>query len=183
MSTPQTYRRIRGAGKSGPLGSAKLYLGDDHLLLVISNGYSETYKRFYLRDIQAIAFRKSSHGRVWNGIWGGLAGISASIALSTGGVAFLIWCGIAVSFAILLGWNLALGPTCRCEIRTAVQSQLVTSLNRIWRVRRVISELRPMVESLQGRLSPEELAERIELSRRGSVATGDSGTVPLSAAF
>jgi hypothetical protein len=41
-----------------------LWLGEDHLLCVDSNGYAETYKRFYFRDVQAITDSAQTRRRV-----------------------------------------------------------------------------------------------------------------------
>src|SRR5436305_8222975 len=40
-------------------GSSSLWLGKDHLLCIDTTGYTETYKRFYFRDIQAIVIRRT----------------------------------------------------------------------------------------------------------------------------
>src|SRR6185503_15449364 len=63
------YRRLPGRGMA-VLQHARVYQGPDHLLQVVSTGYSEIYKRFYFRDIQAISIHKTHWGKIWNGIWG-----------------------------------------------------------------------------------------------------------------
>ena len=47
-----------------------LWLGKDHLLCIDSNGYSETYKRFYFQDIQAVSIRLTQRRQVWNWVLG-----------------------------------------------------------------------------------------------------------------
>src|SRR5580698_2302749 len=49
-----------------------LWLGGDHLLLVETSGFTENYKRFYFRDIQAITVQETRRGQVWNFIRGGV---------------------------------------------------------------------------------------------------------------
>ena len=53
MSTaPNRYQKLPGRGV-GFTGYSRLFVGPDHLLLVWSTGYSEHYRRFFFRDIQA----------------------------------------------------------------------------------------------------------------------------------
>ena len=47
------YRKLPGH-RRGFLRGASLWLGSDHLLSVKSLRFREEYKRFYLRDVQAI---------------------------------------------------------------------------------------------------------------------------------
>ena len=168
MATPTIpYRRIRGLGTSA-FEYVRLYVGPDHLLSVTSSGYSETYKRFYFRDIQSITVRKSNLGKVWNIVWGVLFWIfGIAVALEAGGGAMYFWMGVAAIFLILLAWNIGLGPTCVAQITTAVQTRTLTPLNRLRRTRAVIAQLRPFIEAAQGPLSADELAQRLDQARRG----------------
>src|ERR1017187_936684 len=52
------YRKLPGDFR-GFFRRNTLWLGPDHLLLVDSTRFSETYKRFYLRDIQTVIIRKA----------------------------------------------------------------------------------------------------------------------------
>src|SRR5882672_2167773 len=114
---PNPYRRLPGTG-SGVFEHVRLYLAADHLLQVSSSGFTETYRRFYLRDIQAIALRESMHGKVWNGIWGFLAFLPIIVALQVNGPAMVVWWGITGIFLLLLAINVARGPTCVCQVQT-----------------------------------------------------------------
>lgn len=166
MTDPsRLYRRLPGQGANA-IQRVTLYLGDDHLLLVSSSGYAENYKRFYFPDIQAITVRKSVGGKVWNIVWGSLLALSTLLALSLGGVAQGVWLGIAALFLLGLMRNLALGPTCLCQIRTAVQVQPIASLNRFPQARKIIAQLRPLLEAVQQPLSREEMLRQLEESRR-----------------
>jgi hypothetical protein len=160
------YRRLPGTG-TGALERVKLYLGPDHLLMVSSSGYTENYKRFYFRDIQAITLCKSLRGQVWNGIWGFMAFVAAIIALQVTGVALVIWSVIAGVFLLLLGINVGAGSTCVCRIQTAVQTRTLTSLNRVRSARKVLAQLRALIETSQDPISNEELALRLDQIRRG----------------
>lgn len=168
MATPTIpYRRLRGLGTSA-FEYVRLYLGPDHLLMVSSSGYTEIYKRFFFRDIQSIAVRKSNLGKVWNIVWGVLFWIfGIAVALEVGGDAMYFWLGVAAIFLILLVWNIGRGPTCVTQITTAVQTRTLTPLNRLRRARQVIAQLRPLIEAAQGSLAPDELAQYLDQSRRG----------------
>jgi hypothetical protein len=168
MATPTIpYRRLRGLGTSA-FEYVRLYLGPDHLLMVSSSGYTETYKRFFFRDIQSITVRKSNLGKVWNIVWGVLFWIfGLAVALDTGGDAMYFWLGVGAIFLILLVWNIGRGPTCVTQITTAVQTRTLTPLNRLRRARQVIAQLKPFIETAQGTLTPDGLAQHLDQSRRG----------------
>lgn len=160
------YRRLPGTG-SGAFETVRLYLGTDHLLQVSSSGFTETYRRFYLREIQSITLRKSMHGKVWNVILVVVVFLLGMIALQTGGPAGFVWWGVAGVFLLLLALHLARGPTCVCQIRTAVQARPLRSLNRLRRASKVLAQLKPLIEAAQEILPPEEFTRRIDEARRG----------------
>lgn len=164
------YRRLPGTG-SGAFEQVRLYRGPDHLLLVASSGYNESYKRFYFRDIQAITVRTSARGKVWNAIWGLLTLSAAAIASQVDGVAFVVWSSIAGIFFLLLAIHFSYGPTCICHIQTAVQTRPLPSLNRLRRANKVIGQLRPFIEAVQEAMSSSELTQRIDEIRRGPALT------------
>ena len=166
---PNPYRRLPGTG-SGVFEHVRLYQAADHLLQVSSSGFTETYRRFYFRDLQAITLRESMHGKVWNGVWGFLAFLPAIIALQVSNPAAIVWLGITGILLLLLVINMARGPTCVCQVRTAVQTRPLPSLNRVRRANKVIAQLRPLIETAQGTLPPEEFAHRIDEARRGPVS-------------
>lgn len=155
------------SGRSiGWSGFARLWRGPDHLLLVESNGFTENYKRFFFADIQALAVRRTAAGRIWNGIWTGLCMIFALIALqftdanAIEAEAVVLWV-IAGIFLAALGLNFALGPTCACHVRTAVQTEKLTALNRLRSAEKCLHKIRPFLAAAQGVLSPDEAASRL----------------------
>lgn len=140
---------------------SNLWLGSDHLLCVESEGFNESYRRFYFRDIQAITLRKTQRALVTGLVTGLLAGLFAVLMVSVSDVAgkwllaiLATLCGIP----FLL--NLLYGPTCECELRTAVQTEKVPSMSRVRRARRVLHRIRPLIAEAQGQLSPEDIASR-----------------------
>lgn len=178
---PNPYHRLPGTG-IGVSEHVKLYLAADHLLQVSSSGFTETYRRFYFRDLQAITLRESMHGKVWNGVWGFLACLPAIAAIQMTGTATVVWWGITGIFLLLLAINMARGPTCVCQVQTAVQTRPLRSLNRVRRAGKVIALLKPHLEAAQGALTPVEFTHRIDEARRGPAAVSatpvDAGSSP-----
>jgi hypothetical protein len=134
----------------------ELWLGADHLLLVEWDGYREYYKRFRFREIQAVVVRKTGGSAAITAVLGALIAfliiLVASIAPAQEAYPFLIIFGaLAVLFFAV---NLALGPTCRCELRTAVQTLDLPSLRRLRDARKMLARLAPLVESAQAALAP-----------------------------
>jgi hypothetical protein len=131
-----------------------LWLGDDHLLRISCSGYSEDYKRFYYRDIQAIITQKTQRGGILTIVFASLAVLTAAvftpIGINTGRTAFVIGTILFGIFIIPLVINVALGPTCVCHLCTAVQMELLRSLRRLRTARAAIRLLRPLVEQAQG---------------------------------
>jgi hypothetical protein len=138
-----------------------LWLGKDHLLHVINRGYTEDYRRFYYRDIQAILIRKTVSGTILKIIFGAIAGINL-LLLALGRFVWswervaLVPLAISSCFwGLLFLADLAAGPTCICHLRTAVQFEPLPSLFRLRKARRAIALLSSRVENAQGSLASE----------------------------
>jgi len=164
-----TRARTRRTGMRAAFATrSSLWLGTDHLLCVDSTGYSETYRRFYFRDIQTITLIASKRRATWNWVLGVAMGFC------------LIWCanyffrsadfqlgdsifvsGVVSAFALPLLINNLLGPTCVCHVRTAVQVEELPSLCRVRRTRKVLDRLRPLIVAAQGQLTPEEIERKL----------------------
>ena len=78
------YRRLPGGGFSFAGMRYRLWLGGDHLLCVSGPGYTEEYRRFYYRDIQAIITRRTARGEVLSIVFASLAGIVAAVFIPIG---------------------------------------------------------------------------------------------------
>jgi hypothetical protein len=156
--SPKEYIRLRGKWR-GPSSYHKLYLGTDHLLSVTTNYRSEDYNRFYYQDIQALISRKTKAGLAQNIIYGFffLTFLIPLYWLSEGGAIFFSL--MAGSFLLLLLINWLRGPTCITYIMTPVQTMRLNSLSRIKILNKVMMQLKPMIEGIQGNLSKEELSE------------------------
>ena len=113
---------------------SSLWLGRDHVLCVDSTGYTERYRRFYFRDIQAVVLRKTQHGAVWALAFGSLAGLFTLFAVILKDPVWPYVLGTLAGLSALgLLLQLAEGPTCVCHLGTAVQSEELPALNRLRR--------------------------------------------------
>ena len=170
------YRRL--PGRAASLASYHhLWLGPDHLLSVRATGFSEEYKRFYFRDIQAILIGKKGSWKTWNLVWGSASGLVVFVALtsSSGGVLFFLM-GLGGFLFLLLLVNLLSGPTCNCHIRTAVQTEPMPTLKRLRTAHKVLARLKPRIEEAQGVLALERLQAK---AAPESVGGGAAPSPPL----
>lgn len=140
---------------------SNLWLGRDHLLCVETEGYTEKYRRFYFRDIQAITLRRTSRATAIAVGTGAFTVLFALLATTIDQAQARWFFGIlAGTCAIPLLINLVRGPTCKCELRTAVQTENVPSMSRVRRARKVLNQIRPLIAEAQGQLAPEDIARR-----------------------
>ncbi len=161
------YRRLPGRGrKRGGFFAltptrASLWAGREHLLYVFSTGYTEEYKRFYYRDIQAIVMRKTGRGSAWNFFSALSLFLFALLALTrtTTAAAAVFWILSGLSLLVLAG-NLLRGPTCVCHLHTAVSTEELPSLSRERNARKAIDLLKPLIQRAQGMLTQEEIVAR-----------------------
>ena len=164
------YRQLPGRGfrKRSMIEVSRtlcsLWLGQDHLLNIDSmGGYSEDYKRFYYRDIQAILIRKTTTGRTINIVLASFAALFILAGLPDMDIAWRVFwffmAGMMLTF-LLINW--ARGPTCVCHLRTAVQTEELPSLNRLRTARKALRLLVPRVEAAQGSLATEEVTAQMQ---------------------
>ena len=146
---PVSYKRVPGLG-SGAFENSRLYVGPDHLLLVGSTAWSESYRRFYFRDIQAVIIRTSAWGKIQNAVWALLFFLVAIIAIQVSDIGAIIAWIIASLFALGLIVNTLRGPTCVCHIQTAVQTTKLSPLGRVRRAQQFLVQLKPLIANIQG---------------------------------
>lgn len=188
-TAPVKYSKLPGRGMArkgnafiaATRTSARLWLGDDHLLQVeTTGGYSENYKRFYFRDIQGFCLRKTKNWFVGNIVLGFLTGIFLLFALTVHDSAGLISLGIITGvFGFFLLLNVLLGPTCRAHIKTAVHYEELPSLQRLRNANKVMARLRPLIEAAQGTAQAETLAQQyssVLTSAQATAASPGQGT-------
>lgn len=146
---PKIYQRLPGAGARG-LQRVRLWQGPDHLLFVASSALGERYKRFYFADIQAIVIRKTAGWLAWGIVLLVLSGLFGWGAIANqGNPEGTVTTTLTGVFVIILIVHAALGPTCRCVIRTAVQTEVLPSLKRVRDADKVLARIRPLIESAQ----------------------------------
>ncbi|MBV9463241.1 MAG: hypothetical protein JO317_03335 [Verrucomicrobiae bacterium] len=164
MTEPR-YRRLARRALGFHPNRQSLWLGPDHVLLVNNHFYTEDYKRFYFRDIQAFASKRTASWLILAGLWA----LTALFFLWTASIADEPFeANASLVFAACAGgmllYHLVAGPSCRTTLLTAVGAERISALDRVRKVRRVVARLRPLLEEAQGSLQPE--AARIEWERR-----------------
>jgi hypothetical protein len=142
-------------------GNSSVWLGPDHLLCIDSNGYTENYKRFYFRDIQAFIARKTD-GYKYASLVLGLIGVFLGIiaVITSDSVGRIILFSAAGLFLLCMSLNLLFGPTTLCYLQTAVQVEFLPSIRRLRKARKILNLIRPLIASAQGEVAPEEIARR-----------------------
>jgi hypothetical protein len=159
MADEKKYKRLSGRGNSFRMsgtafGRYSLWLGEDHILQVCSYGYSEEYRRFYFRDIQAVVLRQTAFWWI-AAIIGGLFTIFAIWIWSHNDTIAKVWGSIlGIPFACLFLLNLIFGPTCECRLLTAVQAEPLPSLSRMRSARKTINAILPRIQEAQGAFQP-----------------------------
>jgi hypothetical protein len=153
------FRALKVGGK-GILGSASYWLGPDHLLIVSTSSYTESYRRFFFNDIQAIVCQHTGRAKAWSVALAASAIVSMGLSLAfylRGGDAF-VWMGFCLlAFLVtggLLTINAVRGPSCVAHISTAVQTTPLPYIVRWRRAQKLVNELKPRIEASQNALSP-----------------------------
>jgi hypothetical protein len=156
MARLKDYMRLPGRRRlTAGFSRNSLWLGKDHLLHVINRGYTEDYRRFYYRDIQAILVRHTKSGLLITVILailfvGSLLALVASWLAAWPEFVWIPLAGAALLWLLILVFHLIAGQTCVCHLRTAVQFEPLPSLFRVKTARKAIALLRQRVETEQG---------------------------------
>lgn len=150
------YERFAKARKLH--GVASLWFADDHILLVDKALVTETYKRYYYGDIQAVIIRLTAGAVVWGVVLAVALGVLLLLAVGRG---FSLWRSVLAALAgAALAWHIIRGQSCDCYIVTAVSVWLLPALPRTKLARRFVEAISPDVAGVQGALPPEELIAR-----------------------
>jgi hypothetical protein len=160
----RNYQRLTGRNYGGA-GIATLWLGEGYLLQVGSMILAERYRRWYLREVQAIVMRRSSKRLAWNLVWGLLSGMALAATAGFSGLAvagempregriFLwVFAGIAGAFGLvgmlLVLINSWLGPTCVVFVQTPDGVHPLAAPTRQRSADALIARLRPLIETAQ----------------------------------
>src|SRR5436309_15206831 len=101
MSNP-LYTKLPGRGWTWT-GPSRVWLGEHHVLLVAGRTFFESYRRFFLKDIQAVIIRRTHAGKIWTGVWALAFVFFAGIALAINDpVGTPVLVGIAAPFGIAM---------------------------------------------------------------------------------
>ncbi len=181
---PKEYQRLPGRGlrRKGAITltrtSSRLWVGADHLLCIDSTGYAEDYRRFYFNDIQAITLRSTARGRNWDMALGLLALGFALAGVPAGVVGRGIFWSVAGLFFLCFLINWLRGPTCECNLQTAVQREQLPSLDRLRVARKALPRLRSLVEQAQGGLTGDEVVARLRAAALEGMTSGMAAPLP-----
>jgi len=152
--TRERYRKLPGH-RRGLFRGSSVWMGSDHLLLVKSVRFREEYKRFFLRDVQAIVVAERPRFHI--------STQSLGIAFLWGfpwlfytflprGFPTVWWCAAA---ALVVTWLcFSAFFSCTCRLYTAVSNDELPSIYRTWTARRFLARVRPRIEEVQGALDP-----------------------------
>jgi hypothetical protein len=178
-STP--YRKLPGRLHGIGYGSS-VWMAPDHLLLVSTRMFREEYKRFYLRDIQAIVMatrprfqistRSLAIAFAWLFPW-------IFWVLLPAGFGLVWWAGAAVLIGTWLVFAFFFG--CTCRLYTAVSNDPLPSLYRTWTARKFLDEVKPWIDEAQGSIEA-NWAEAVESHAAGPRAPASANTAPAAAA-
>ena len=169
---PTPYRKLPGRLRLLGHGSS-LWMAPDHLLLVRTRMFREEYKRFYLRDIQAIVMatrprflistRSLAIAFAWLFPWVFWIILPAGFGIAWWAVAAIL-AGAWLVFSFFF--------SCTCRLYTAVSNDPLPSLYRTWSARKFLDEVKPWIDEVQGSLET-NWAEAVE-----SHAAGPASAAP-----
>ena len=160
------YQRLPGKKKSFIIGYHTLWQGPDHLLSVYSRFGIEDYRRFYFTDIHSLIVHKTVTGKIQNLIIGLFLLIFSLMAFTLDNGLEIFGGIMAGCFLIFLSVNWLLGPTCVVHLRTAVQNEKLPSLHRLRNAKKVMDRVKPLIETIQGQLTPEVLNQEVLKERK-----------------
>ena len=148
------YQKLPGARRT-PFRKATLWLAGDHILSIDSHRFSEEYKRYYFKDIQAIVVRRTTGSTAMSKAFDLVVAIVlvllalAAWRLESRGAA-IVGGLILIQFVIIK----SLGPRCVCQLITAVSSDKLLSLNRLRTAEKALRIIGPLVQEAQREQAP-----------------------------
>jgi hypothetical protein len=132
---------------------------------VESNNFTETYKRFYFKDFQALIVRKTNSFSRFGIIRAvEICVVLILLILSASGhhrVLTVCMSMILVWAVIALAIHLKRGPTCSCHLKMPLAVHELPSVCRLKYAGQVIELLTPYIRKFQGSLTVEEIKSRI----------------------
>jgi len=175
------YRKLPGRLRGVGYG-ATVWMGPDHVLLARTRMFREEYKRFYLRDVQAIVV--AQHARFHLSI----RAIAIGFLWFFPWLFFVFWppgftaVWSALGLALIATWlvfSAAYG--CTCRLYTAVSNEELPSLYRTWTARKFLAEVKPRIDEAQGAVEGNWI-EAVESRQAGPVPMAPAGVTPAAPA-
>lgn len=175
------YSRLPGR-RRGILRGASVWLGSDHLLAVRSTRFRENYKRFYFRDIQAIAVARAPRHHLsvraiaialvlfWT--WALVRSfwpMADQVFFTTLGLLALIWLQVSTRYS------------CRCRIYTAVSQEELPSIYRTWTARRFLAKVEPLIAAAQPPADPNQAVPAPDPAPAPPAHVPDAAPLPQAA--
>jgi hypothetical protein len=149
MATAKEYTKLPGKGWQ-VIWRSRLWLARDHLLLITTTGYSESYRRFYMKDIRGLTITRNPTRLVINIIVLSLAALFLLPCLLIREEAVIYVFGFFVAIFLLISLvNSLRGPTCTTLISTAVQSEPLPPLARVRVAERFLARVSPLILAAQ----------------------------------
>ncbi len=149
-----------------------LWLNDTHLLYIRQHLYTESYRRFYFRDITALSLRETGRHVLYALIFllcATICAVLAGVLYALDSSFYLVWGVVFVLFLIALIFNWLAGPTCVFHVSTGLDTWELRRLRRLRAARGILERLAERVEQVQGRLSE---SARNTLLEGGEFVTG-----------
>lgn len=166
MTTAERYRKLPGR-RRGWVRGASLWMGSDHLLSVKSLRIREEYKRFHFGDIQAIAVARAPRFHISTRTLLAVILWVAAYLVTARTLPRYTWIPWSLGAALMLAWILVSARwSCRCRIYTAVSSEELPSIYRIWTAGKFLQQVTPRVAEVQGAVAA-NWAEAAEERRHG----------------
>jgi hypothetical protein len=153
MTAETKYWRM--PGRSGFFVRNSLWIGADHLLSVRRNPFSESYRRYYFADIQAIVVTELPDLLAPYGY-----GVSAFLIAASAALVYIrhpawaVLCALASLVAFLVSWRSA---DCACYLQTSVSTERLPSLRKRVDAGKTVALLKAEIERTQGSVSAEVL--------------------------
>jgi hypothetical protein len=174
MAATNSYQKTP-AHWHGLLSGASLWLGSDHFLVVRNMRFSEEYRRYYYRDIQALQLRPAR--RLWFPSW--VAGVLVALVILA--IAFSFWyravsSGCVASllpFLALIAYR-SLAQGCACHVVTAVATDELAALRQMSPARKVIRAIAERAVAAQGALDPNWQQSWQDLQQRQQPSSRDT---------
>lgn len=174
MKSDQKYTKL--SKRCGSIVSlAQLWAGKDHIMLVEESMVTQSYRRFYFKDIEGLLIKLSSR-HIWYLIsFLALAGILARIAESTEGFEtaglMFLWILIIGSFILGAIWQLIAGKFSTLLVQTKNGPYKFPIRLRYSKMKRLVNKLIPLIkDQQQTNIEPEEfISEKPALEESDNV--------------